>query len=598
MTGAVGDVTSEAGASSVASASQRRRRESFLAWAWSLLRLDFVGIAFAALFFCLSLTPSLLPRDWATGGVIGGINAAIGYGLGVLLGKVFRRLFLSHRDWWPPSPRVIHVLKGVTVVGAIAASLGMVVPAAAWQRQIAAVMGIDGPATLGYLRIAVVAALTGGLLVAAARVVKDAILLLARVMIRRWDINDEVAMFIGTAIVVVLVITLVNGVLVRGFIGGARAVFQPQNATTRPGVEQPVNPERSGSPASFVKWDTLGFQGRNFVGSGPTAAELTELNGRPAKQPIRIYAGLQSADTDDGRVAVLLSELQRTKAFERKLLVIIPTTGTGWVDPVAARAIEAMYNGDTALVAMQYSYLPSWISFLADQQKSVAAGRAMVDAIHQRWLQWPAASRPRLVLYGESLGSMAGQGAFGYLPDVVDMDFSAVLWIGPPNASALWKALTVRRDPGTPEVQPRYDNGRTVRFAQAAGAAEIQQVAADPPWKGTRVLYLQHPSDPVVWWTPDLLFAKPDWLREPPGFDRSAGMRWYPIITFWQVSADMAGNVTSSQASPIGHGHNYGDAQLDGWAAVAAPAGWTAQDTERIRRWLEKAMAAGGPEFQ
>ena len=474
----------------------------------------------------------------------------------------------------------------------------MLVPAAAWQRQVSAVMGIEGPGQLGYLRTLAVALVTGGLLVGVARVIKDAIKFLARVMIRRWDINDEVAMFVGTAIVVVLVITLVNGVLVRGFIAGARTVFQPQNASTRPGIEQPVQPERSGSAGSFAAWDTLGFQGRNFVASGPHADELTALNGRPAKEPIRIYAGLQSADTDAGRIALLLSELQRTKAFERKLLVIIPTTGTGWVDPVAARSIESMYNGDTALVAMQYSYLPSWISFLADQQKSVEAGKAMVDAIHDRWLQWPADRRPQLALYGESLGSMAGQGAFGYLPDVVDMDFSSVLWVGPPNASTLWKALTVRRDPGTPEVQPRYDNGRTVRFAQASGPAEIAGVAAAPPWKATRVLYLQHASDPVVWWTPDLLFDKPDWLKEPPGFDRSASMRWYPIVTFWQVSADMAGNVTSSQASPVGHGHNYGDSQLDGWVAVAAPAGWTVEDTERIRRALEKAMAAGGPEFQ
>jgi uncharacterized membrane protein len=594
MTSAVDDVAGEA----QAPPERRRPRESLAAWAWSMVRLDFVGVAFGALFFCLSLTPSLLPRDWATGGVIGGINAAIGYGIGVLVGKVFRRLLFSHRDWWPPRPKVLYALKAATVVAAIGASVVMLIPAAAWQRQISAVMGIEGPGTLGYLRTLVVALVTGGLLVGAARVIKDAIKFLARVMIRRWDVNDEVAMFVGTAIVVVLLVTLVNGVLVRGFTAGARTVFQPQNVGTRPGIEQPVQPERSGSASSFAAWDTLGFQGRNFVATGPHADELTALNGRPAKEPIRVYAGLQSADTDDGRIAVLLSELQRTKAFERKLLVIIPTTGTGWVDPVAARSIESMYNGDTALVAMQYSYLPSWISFLADQQKSVEAGRAMVDAIHERWRRWPADRRPQLALYGESLGSMAGQGAFGYLPDVVKMDFSSVLWVGPPNASALWKALTVRRDPGTPEVQPRYDNGRTVRFAQGSGPAEIAGVAAAPPWNGTRVLYLQHPSDPVVWWTPDLLFDKPDWLKEPPGFDRSASMRWYPIVTFWQVSADMAGNVTSSQASPVGHGHNYGDSQLDGWVAVAAPPGWTVEDTERIRQALEKVMAAGGPEFQ
>ncbi len=570
-------------------------RASLAAGALRWVRPDSAGVLFAAVFFCLSLTPSLLPRDWLNSGIIGGINAAIGYGIGVLIGQGVR-LFLRGRVWWPPRRSVRYSLHASVAAVAVAASLVMVVPAAAWQRQVAGLMGIEGPATATYARAVGVAVLTGGVLIGAARVLKDAVRALARLMIRRWHINDEVAMFAGTAIVVILIITLVNGVLVRGLLAGARVAFQPQNTNTRPGVEQPRQPERSGSPDSFAAWDTLGFQGRNFVGTGPTAAELSELNGTPAREPIRIYAGLQSGATTEERVALLLSELQRTRAFDRKLLVIVPTTGTGWVDPIAARAVESMYNGDTALVGMQYSYLPSWISFLADRQKSVEAGRAMVDAIHERWLQWPQDSRPKLALYGESLGSMAGQGAFGYLPDIVEMGFSSVLWVGPPNESRLWKALTDRRDPGTPEVQPRYDNGRTVRFAQAAGPAEIAAVAA-PRWEGTRVLYLQHASDPVVWWSPHLFLRKPDWLKEPPGFDRTPSMRWYPIVTFFQVSADMAGNVTNSAGTPPGHGHQYGDQQLDGWVAVAAPEGWTPFDTDRVRRALDKAMAAGGPEF-
>ena len=572
-------------------------RAPTVAWVWSLVRLDIVGVLFAALFFCLSLTPSLLPRDWLTAGIIGAINAAIGYGIGVLIGAFGRRLVLSRRSWWPPRRDVRRVLQAAAIVVAISASVLTVLQAAAWQRDVAAVMGIDGPATAGYLRTLVVALPIAAMLIAAARVVKDAIKFLARGMIRRWNLNDEIAMFVGTAIVAVLIITLVNGVLVRGFLAGASAVFQPRNTATRPGVEQPLRSEKSGSPSSFAPWDTLGFQGRNFTGTGPSAEELTALNNRPAKEPIRIYAGLQSAGTIEERVAVLLSELQRTRAYERSLLVMIPTTGTGWVDPVAARSIESMYNGDTVLVAMQYSYLPSWISFLADQQKSIQAARAMVDAVHRRWLHWPPAQHPVLALYGESLGSLAGQGAFEFLPDIAEKNVTSVLWVGPPNASGLWKALTVRRDPGTPEVQPRYDNGRTVRFAQASGPEEIAAVAV-PAWDRPRVLFMQHASDPVVWWSTDLLFRRPDWLSEPPGFDRSPSMRWYPIVTFWQVSADMAGNITNSTTTPTGHGHNYGDSQLDGWVAVAAPEGWTVVDTDRIRRSLEKTMAAGGPEFQ
>ncbi len=560
------------------------------------MRPDFTGVAFAALFFCLSLTPSLLPRDWFNSGIIGGINAAIGYGIGVLVGALVRRLFLRGRSWWPLQPRRRRVAEAAVVAVSIGASLLMVVPAAAWQRRVSVLMGIEGPATAPYLRAVALAVLTGGALIGAARLVKDVIKVVARQLIRRWHINDEVALFIGTAIVVVLAITMVNGVLLRGLLAGASAVFQPQNTTTRAGLEQPQEAERSGSPMSFAAWDTLGFQGRNFTGTGPSAADLTELNGRPAKEPIRIYAGLQTAPTTEARVSVLLSELQRTHAFDRKLLVIMPTTGTGWVDPIAARVIESMYNGDTALVGMQYSYLPSWISFLADRRKSVEAGRAMIEAIHDRWLQQPDGRRPLLALYGESLGSLAGQGAFGYLHDIEDMDFSSVLWVGPPNESRLWRDLTLRRDPGTPEVQPRYDNGRIVRFSQASSPQEIASVAA-PPWDGTRVLYLQHASDPVVWWSTELFLGKPDWLREPPGFDRSPSMRWYPIVTFFQVSADMAGNVTDSTGAPPGHGHKYGDTQLDGWVAVAAPDGWTSFDTDRVRRALDKAMAAGGPEF-
>ena len=82
---------------------ERKQRHPLLIWAWSLVRLDFVGIGFGALFFCLSLTPSLLPRDWLFQGLIGGLNAAIGYGIGVFTSKMLRRFVLRRRSWWPPS---------------------------------------------------------------------------------------------------------------------------------------------------------------------------------------------------------------------------------------------------------------------------------------------------------------------------------------------------------------------------------------------------------------------------------------------------------------------------------------------------------------
>ncbi|HEY9265953.1 MAG TPA: alpha/beta hydrolase [Mycobacterium sp.] len=535
------------------------------------------------------MTPSLLPRDWLFQGLIGGLNAAIGYGIGVFAAKMVRRFVPGGRRWRSPTARTSYALKAATVAISVTACVLMVIPAAGWQRQVSALMGMQGPDTVGYLRTLVIAVTVGAICVAVARLLLDIIKTMARFLIRRWRLSDEVALFIGTAIVVALVITLVNGVLVRGFLAGANRVFQPQNTTTAEGVIQPEQPERSGSPDSFAEWDSLGYQGRSFVAGGPDAGELTRINGRPAEEPIRVYVGLQTADTDEARMAVLLSELERTGAFEREVLVIAPTTGTGWVNPIAARALELMYNGDTAIVGAQYSYLPSWISFLGDQQKSMESGRMMIDAVHERWARLPADRRPRLLLYGESLGSMAGQGAFDWLPDISRMGFSSVLWVGPPNPSPLWHGITVRRDPGTPEVQPRYDNGRTVRFSQGSDTAQIAGDTA-PPWDGTRVLFMQHSSDPIVWWSQDLLFNRPDWLDEPPGRDRTASMRWYPFITFAQVAADL----TNAASMPGGHGHNYGEFILDGWAGVAPPQGWTSADTERIRVALEETASADG----
>ena len=176
-------------------------------------------------------------------------------------------------------------MKAAVVAIALTACVLMLIPAASWQRQVSALMGIEGPTTAGYLRTLIVAAVVGAVLVSTFRVLIDAVKLLARMLIRRWHLHDEVALFIGTAIVVALLITLIDGVLVRGFFAGANAVFQPRNTATPAGVSQPQLAGKVRQPTSLAPWDTLGYQGRDFVATGPHAAELARLNGRPAKEP-------------------------------------------------------------------------------------------------------------------------------------------------------------------------------------------------------------------------------------------------------------------------------------------------------------------------
>jgi uncharacterized membrane protein len=59
-------------------------------------------------------------------------------------------------------------------------------------------------------------------------------------------------------------------------------------------------------------------------------------------------------------------------------------------------------------------------------------------------------------------------------------------------------------------------------------------------------------------------------------------MFWVPVVTFWQVLADMA----FSTGVPPGHGHNYGVEAVNSWAAITQPPGWTAQKTANLRALL------------
>ena len=221
---------------------------------------------------------------------------------------------------------------------------------------------------------------------------------------------------------------------------------------------------------------------------------------------------------------------------------------------------------------MQYSYLPSPLAFLVDPDRARQAGEQLFDQIYERWSRLPAESRPRLLVYGESLGSTGAQAAFSGLGDIRARADGA-LFVGPPASNALWTELVSRRDRGTPQVLPTYDTGLTVRFASEP--ADLGR-PEDAPWERPRVLFLQHASDPICWWSPDLLFKRPDWLEEPRGEDVHPSMRWYPLVTFWQLTADMA----AANSTPVGHGHRYSDF-VKHWATIAPPPGWTSADTDR-----------------
>ncbi|MFD3747928.1 alpha/beta hydrolase [Nocardia sp. NPDC058633] len=544
-----------------------------------IVDLNYPGLALATLFFGLSVTPSLVPRDWLFQGLISGINAAIGYGLGCVLEWVSRRWVRSRIPIPSPSDRVRYVLKATVLVACALVAAVMLVQSARWQREITSLMGMAGTTTPAYLRTGLLSVAVGVAVVAAYRTVRIMVLGLARQLNRWVRVPREVAPAAGLLVLVVFAMTIFNGVASRAFFAVANSAFSVRNDRATPYAVQPVAPERSGSAGSLVPWQTLGFEGRWFVSNGPSAAAITEVTGKTAREPIRAYVGLESVTRDRTAAELAVAELERTDAFEREAMVVVTTTGTGWVNGMAAGAVEYLYGGDTAIVATQFSYLPSVLSFLSDRDKAAAASRELFDAVHERWSAQPEGQRPKLFVYGESLGSQGSEEAFDGLADLRE-EVDGALWVGPPNSNRLWRQFVDRRDPGSPEVAPVYADGLVVRFADDATDFDSSE-----PWREPRIAYLQHPSDPIVWWSADLIFTRPDWLSEPRGSDVSTQMRWAPFVTFWQVTADL----TNAQGVVDGHGHRYGSLVLDGWLAVGAPDGVDDEVVESIRTAVESA---------
>ncbi|MFI0355276.1 alpha/beta hydrolase [Actinomadura sp. 9N407] len=533
--------------------------------------LGFAGLAIALLFVCLSFTPSLLPRAWVVQGAISGLTAAIGYGLGAGAGSLIAKIAR-----WEPAPRIRKIGWRVLIVGGAVAFVLFDWLGAVWQRDLRRQMGLHAHLARDGVLILVVTVLVFALVLLVARSIRLGTRKINHVLAR--FVPKPVA-YVGAVVVTVFILVgFVQGFLLKALINVANETAHLANGGTSEGITQPRTANLSGAPQSYVPWHTLGVKGRDFVGQANTAEEITKFTGRPAKEPVRVYVGLESADTSEEQADLAVRELERTGAFEREVLVIVGTTGSGWIGEVVPDSLEHMYGGDSAVVAVQYSYLPSWISFLVDKTKATSASEDLVTAIHERWSKLPADDRPKLALFGESLGSYGTETAFDELTNLTSRTDGALL-VGPPFDNPIWKQVTSGRDSGSPVWRPVVENGRTVRFSQ--DPKELRALGAE--WGFPRVVYLQNASDPITWWDPTLIVRSPDWLDDPRGSDVSRHMQWYPFISFWQVTADLA----FSTSVPDGHGHSFGTNIVDGWAALLEPKGWTDQDTARLKEHLE-----------
>ncbi|OBI93721.1 alpha/beta-hydrolase family protein [Mycobacterium sp. 1245805.9] len=537
---------------------------------WWVRHYTFMGTAVGLIFIWFSMTPSLLPRGAVFQGLVSGISGAIGYGLGVFAVWLVR--YMRTRNYSPPAPRwAWMVLIPVGVAGMVVMAIRFHV----WQDRVRDLMGVAHLKWYDYPIAAVLSIVVLFTFVEIGQFIRWLISFLVGLLDRIAPFRLSVTIVVVA--LVVLTITLMNGVVLKFAMRTMNNTFASANNEESPDTAPPKTPLRSGGPQSLVSWESLGREGRVFIEGGPRVDELTTFNGAPATQPIRAYAGLNSADGITATAELAARELQRTGGLQRAVVAVATTTGTGWINEAEASALEYMYNGNTAIVSMQYSFLPSWLSFLVDKENARHAGQALFEAVDRLIRQMPEGQRPKLVVFGESLGSFGGEAPFMSLNNVLARTDGA-LFSGPTFNNTIWTDLTSTRDAGSPEWLPIYNDGKNVRFV--ARASDLGR--PNDAWGHPRVVYLQHASDPIAWWTPDLLFAKPDWLREKRGYDVLPETYWIPVVTFLQVSADMAVAVDV----PDGHGHHYVADVANGWAAVLSPPGWTPEKTDKLRPLL------------
>ncbi len=331
-------------------------------------------------------------------------------------------------------------------------------------------------------------------------------------------------------------------------VGKAAGAFERSNHKLEPAYDTPPTmPNVSGGPGSLVGFDVLGRQGRRFVSEAVPAATITEVTGAPAVDPIRVYVGTPAGATIDERVQLAMGELERTGAFERSMLVFASPSGTGFVNPIPIAASEYMSRGDVATVAMQYGSRPSVLS--ADRVSPGARqNAALLDAIESRLREIPEARRPRLVMYGESLGAHTTQDVF--LHEGTDAlqraGVDRALWSGSPFRSE-WRqqVLGTPRDDVDPTLVGEFDS------------IEELQARPDSVNDRMRVVLLTHDNDPVAKFGVDMLVQEPAWLRGNRPETVPDEMSWTPGVTFLQSALDAKNAATVVPGEFASNGHDY-----------------------------------------
>ena len=525
--------------------------------------ISLIGVVGALVMYGVSVSPSLLARSWQWHAVASGVLSAVGYIVGLTIQR-FYALVVPRLGVEITAPKAVSIaFRAVLLLGFFLWFLRWLLQSYRERKRANHLVGMRGE-TLGEYLLGTVCAF---ILMLALLGVAWGLQWIGRAIVSvlsQW-MHMVFALALSLLILVVIVYALTSQVLLKLGINFFTRHARKMNNRTAKGIVQPQVPERSGSPHSRSSWRAVGGQGRVFLGRGPSRADIEAVTGCSAMEPIRVYAGMpEEGQSLQNAADLVVEELHRTGAFDRAVILIATSTGSGWVDEWQVQPLEYLTRGNCATASMQYSFVPSSINFLTDLDVSEEAAVILFETIRRAVDEIPEDRRPALFVCGESLGAYASQHVFSGIVDVLSRTDGA-LWVGTPAFTPMHAELTAIRHRGSPEVAPVVANGRHVRFVNVPENLWADVYGRElGDWNYPRVVYAQHPSDPVVWWNSELVWHKPDWISEKVDGDVSPHMQYTRGATYIQVLVDMP----VAGTAPGGHGHTYHEELIPLWEEI------------------------------
>lgn len=525
--------------------------------------ISLIGVVGALVMYGVSVSPSLLARSWQWHAVASGVLSAVGYIVGLTIQR-FYALVVPRLGVEITAPQSLSIaFRAVLLLGFFLWFLRWLLQSYRERKRANHLVGMRGE-TLGEYLLGTFCAFILMLFLLGIAWGLQWIGRAIVIVLSQW-MHMVFALALSLLILVVIVYALTSKVLLKLGINFFTRHARKMNNRTAKGIVQPQVSERSGSPQSRSSWRAVGGQGRVFLGRGPSRADIEAVTGCSAMEPIRVYAGMpEEGQSLQSAADLVVEELHRTGAFDRAVILIATSTGSGWVDEWQVQPLEYLTRGNCATASMQYSFVPSSINFLTDLDVSEEAAVILFETIRRAVDEIPEDRRPALFVCGESLGAYASQHVFSGIVDVLSRTDGA-LWVGTPAFTPMHAELTAIRHRGSPEVAPVVANGRHVRFVNVPENLWADVYGRElGDWNYPRVVYAQHPSDPVVWWNSELVWHKPDWISEKVDGDVSPHMQYTRGATYIQVLVDMP----VAGTAPGGHGHTYHEELIPLWEAI------------------------------